>query len=85
MLTNQEEVAEYVKNNIDSCLASINVELDSVTRKNMNGTLQIISRIAVTIDVDYWDFVDYTAKNRLERRHNDRLKTIRRSSHTIMQ
>ena len=67
MLTNQEEVAEYVKNNIDSCLASINVELDSVTRKNMNGTLQIISRIAVTIDVDYWDFVDYTAKNRLEK------------------
>ena len=67
MLTNQEEVAEYVKNNIDSCLASINVELDSVTRKNMDGTLQIISRIAVTIDVDYWDFVDYTAKNRLEK------------------
>jgi hypothetical protein len=67
MLTSQEEVAEYVKNNIDSCLASINVELDSVTRKNMNGTLQIISRIAVTIDVDYWDFVDYTAKKRLEK------------------
>lgn len=67
MLTSQEEVAEYVKNNIDSCLASINVELDSVTRKNMDGTLQIISRIAVTIDVDYWDFVDYTAKKRLEK------------------
>ena len=67
MLTSQEEVAEYVKNNIDSCLANINVELDSVTRKNMNGTLQIISRIAVTIDVDYWDFVDYTAKKRLEK------------------
>ena len=67
MLTSQEEVAEYVKNNIDSCLASINVELDSVTRKNMDGTLQIISRIAVTIDVDYWDFVDYTARKRLEK------------------
>lgn len=67
MLTSQEEVAEYVKNNIDSCLASINVELDSVTRKNIDGTLQIISRIAVTIDVDYWDFVDYTAKKRLEK------------------
>lgn len=67
MLTSQEEVAEYVKNNIDSCLASINVELDPVTRKNIDGTLQIISRIAVTIDVDYWDFVDYTAKKRLEK------------------
>lgn len=67
MLIRQEEVAEYIKNNIDSCLASVNVELDSVTRKNMDGTLQIASRIAVTIDVDYWDFVDYTAKKRLEK------------------
>lgn len=67
MLIRQEEVAEYIKNNIDSCLASVNVELDSITRKNMDGTLQMTSRIAVTIDVDYWDFVDYTAKKRLEK------------------
>ena len=66
MITSQEEVTEYIKNNIDSCLASVNVELDSVTRKNMDGTLQMTSRIAVTIDVDYWDFVDYMAKKRLE-------------------
>lgn len=45
MITSQEEVTEYIKNNIDSCLASINVELDSVTRKNMDGTLQMTSRI----------------------------------------
>lgn len=65
MLIKPEQVVDYIKNNIEPCLTEANIELDSITRKNMDGTLQLIPRIEVTIEINPNDFIDYVVEEGL--------------------
>ena len=45
----QKQVIDYIKDNIDSCLAFANFEFDSIARSGVDGTMLLLPRIEVTM------------------------------------
>lgn len=69
--TDRKQVIEYIKDNIDSCLAFANFEFDSIARSGVDGTMLLLPRIEVTINIDYESLIDYANKKRLEELDDD--------------
>ena len=60
----RQDLINYIKDNIDTCLAFTDIELDMDTRnETLDGTILVFPRIEATIRVDYDSFVDYVKKN----------------------
>lgn len=57
-----KEVIEYIKNNIDSCLAFTDIDIDCAKNIMIDGTTLVIPRINVSLDIDYDSFIEYTYK-----------------------
>ena len=64
-------VIDYIKDNIDSCLAFANFRFDSIARSGADGTMLLLPRIEVTINIDYESLIDYVNKKRLEELDDD--------------
>jgi len=64
-------IIDYIKDNIDSCLAFANFEFDSIARNGIDGTILLVPRIEVTMNIDYESFIDYVNKKRLEELDDD--------------
>lgn len=67
----QGRVIDYIKDNIDSCLAFANFRFDSIARSRVDGTMLLLPRIEVTINIDYESLIDYVNKKRLEELDDD--------------
>ncbi len=67
----QGRIIDYIKDNIDSCLAFANFEFDSIARNGIDGTILLVPRIKVTMNIDYESLIDYANKKRLEELDND--------------
>lgn len=67
----QGRIIDYIKDNIDSCLAFANFEFDSIARNGIDGTILLVPRIEVTMNIDYESLIDYANKKRLEELDND--------------
>lgn len=67
----QGRIIDYIKDNIDSCLAFANFEFDSIARNGIDGTILLVPRIEVTMNIDYESFIDYVNKKRLEELDDD--------------
>lgn len=67
----QGRIIDYIKDNIDSCLAFANFEFDSIARNGINGTILLVPRIKVTMNIDYESLIDYANKKRLEELDDD--------------
>lgn len=64
-------IIDYIKDNIDSCLAFANFRFDSIARSGVDGTMLLLPRIEVTINIDYESLIDYVNKKRLEELDDD--------------
>ena len=64
-------IIDYIKDNIDSCLAFANFEFDSIARSGVDGTILLLPRIEVTMNIDYESLIDYVKKKRLEELDDD--------------
>lgn len=69
--TDRKQVIDYIKDNIDSCLAFANFEFDSIARNKVDGTILLLPRIEVTMSIDFESLIDYVNKKRLEELDND--------------
>lgn len=69
--TDRKQVIEYIKDNIDSCLAFANFKFDSIARSKVDGTILLLPRIEVTMNIDYESLIDYVNKKRLEELDDD--------------
>lgn len=67
----QGRIIDYIKDNIDSCLAFANFEFDSIARNGIDGTILLVPRIKVTMNIDYESLIDYASKKRLEELDDD--------------
>lgn len=67
----QGRVIDYIKDNIDSCLAFADFRFDSIARSGVDGTILLLPRIEVTINIDYESLIDYVNKKRLEELDDD--------------
>ena len=67
----QGRVIDYIKDNIDSCLAFANFEFDSIARNKADGTILLLPRIEVTMNIDFESLIDYVSKKRLEELDDD--------------
>lgn len=67
----QGRIIDYIKDNIDSCLAFANFEFDSIARNGIDGTILLLPRIEVTMSIDYESLIDYVNKKRLEELDDD--------------
>ena len=45
-------IIDYIKDNIDSCLAFANFEFDSIARSGVDGTMLLVPRIEVSMNID---------------------------------
>ena len=64
-------IIDYIKDNIDSCLAFANFEFDSIARNGIDGTILLVPRIKVTMSIDFESLIDYVNKKRLEELDDD--------------
>ena len=64
-------IIDYIKDNIDSCLAFANFEFDSIARSGVDGTIFLLPRIEVTMSIDFESLIDYANKKRLEELDDD--------------
>jgi hypothetical protein len=64
-------IIDYIKDNIDSCLAFANFEFDSIARNGIDGTILLVPRIKVTMNIDFESLIDYANKKRLEELDDD--------------
>lgn len=69
--TDRKQVIDYIKDNIDSCLAFANFKFDSIARSKVDGTILLLPRIEVTMNIDYESLIDYVNKKRLEELDDD--------------
>lgn len=67
----QGQIIDYIKDNIDSCLAFANFEFNSIARNGIDGTILLVPRIEVTMNIDYESLIDYANKKRLEELDDD--------------
>ena len=67
----QGRVIDYIKDNIDSCLAFANFRFDSIARNKVDGTILLWPRIEVTMSIDFESLIDYANKKRLEELDDD--------------
>lgn len=67
----QGRVIDYIKDNIDSCLAFANFRFDSIARSGVDGTMLLLPRIEVTMSIDFESLIDYANKKRLEELDDD--------------
>lgn len=59
----QQHLVDYIKDNIDTCLAFTDIELNLDTRgETLDGTILVFPQIEATIKIDYDSFVDYMTK-----------------------
>ena len=59
----RQHLINYIKDNIDTCLNSIDVELNLDTRgETQDGNILVFPHIEATIKIDYDNLVDYTMK-----------------------
>lgn len=59
----REQLMNYIKDNIDTCLASTDIELNLDTRgETLDGNILVFPQIEATIKIDYDNLVDYTMK-----------------------
>lgn len=59
----RQYLINYIKDNIDTCLASTDIELNLDTRNEaLDGTVLAFPHIETTIEIDYDSFVEYTMK-----------------------
>ena len=60
----RQDLINYIKDNINTCLASTNIELNLDTRnETLDGAILVFPQIESTIKIDYASFVDYVKKN----------------------
>ena len=60
----RQQLVNYIRDNIDTCLASTNIELNLDTRnETLDGNILVFPQIEATIKIDYDSFVDYVTKN----------------------
>lgn len=64
-------IIDYIKDNIDSCLAFANFEFGSIAKSGVDGTMLLLPRIEVTMNIDYESLIDYVNKKRLEELDDD--------------
>lgn len=69
--TDRKQVIDYIKDNIDSCLAFANFKFDSIARSKVDGTILLLPRIEVTMSIDFESLIDYANKKRLEELDDD--------------
>jgi len=59
----RQQLIDYIKDNIDTCLASTDIELNLDTRgETLDGNILVFPHIEATIKIDYDSFVDYAMK-----------------------
>lgn len=59
----RQQLVNYIRDNIDTCLASTNIELNLDTRnETLDGAILVFPQIEATIKIDYASFVDYITK-----------------------
>lgn len=59
----RQHLINYIKDNIDTCLASTDIELNLDTRnETLDGNILVFPQIEATIKIDYASFIDYTMK-----------------------
>jgi len=63
---NQEQIASYIRDNIDQCLRSLDADFDFTRRDYIDGSFLIIPTVEAKIRIDYEDLMDY-----IERRKAD--------------
>ena len=56
----RQQLVTYIKDNIDTCLASTDIELNLDTRnETLDGTILVFPQIEATIKIDYSLFLEY--------------------------
>lgn len=61
----REDLINYIKNNIDTCLDFTDIELNLDTRdERLDGTILVFPYIETTIKIDYANFVEYIHRER---------------------
>lgn len=59
----REDLINYIKDNIDTCLDFTDVELNLDTRdERLDGTILVFPYIETTIKIDYAIFLEYITK-----------------------
>ena len=59
----RQDLIDYIKDNIDTCLAFTDIELNLDTRsETIDGAILVLPHIEATIKIDYDSFVEYTRK-----------------------
>lgn len=60
----RQDLINYIKDNINTCLAFTDIELNLDTRnETLDGAILVFPQIEATIKIDYDSFVDYVKKN----------------------
>lgn len=61
----REQLMNYIKDNIDTCLASTDIELNlDIRSETLDGTILVFPQIEATIKIDYASFVEYTMRQK---------------------
>lgn len=59
----REDLINYIKDNIDTCLDFTDIELNLDTRdERLDGTILVFPYIETTIKIDYTIFLEYITK-----------------------
>ena len=61
---NQEQIASYIRDNIDQCLRSLDADFDFTRRDYIDGSFLIIPTVEAKIRIDYEDLMEYIERKK---------------------
>lgn len=63
---NQEQIAGYIRDNIDQCLRSLDADFDFTRRDYIDGSFLIIPTVEAKIRIDYEDLMEYIERKKTD-------------------
>ena len=66
MNISQEQIASYIRDNIDQCLRSLDADFDFTRRDYIDGSFLIIPTVEAKIRIDYKDLMDYIERKKTD-------------------
>ncbi len=66
MNISQEQIASYIRDNIDQCLKFLDADFDFTRRDCIDGSFLIIPTVEAKIRIDYEDLMDYIERKKTD-------------------
>ena len=66
MEINRKQLANYIRDNIDQCLESLDADFDFVRRDYIDGSFLIIPTIEAKMKISYEDLINYIERKKID-------------------